>query len=112
MSDYGSDAEDETEFTCANVRPPPPASTSFQFQASRSWLKRGALTSKVLRPAGSRGAPSWSTPRSPFVHLTVSDKPCLHPHPIAARGRGQVQGRRRDRQQCVPRLTDHTSRFL
>jgi hypothetical protein len=32
MSDYGSDAEDETEFTCANVRPPPRPSPLFNFK--------------------------------------------------------------------------------
>ena len=33
MSDYGSDAEDETEFTCANVRPPPPAIAAFSISS-------------------------------------------------------------------------------
>ena len=58
MSDYGSDAEDETEFTCANVRPPPPAIDEFSISSLSELVERGALTSKVLRTAGSRGAPS------------------------------------------------------
>ena len=33
MSDYGSDAEDETEFTCANVRPLPPSLDEFSISS-------------------------------------------------------------------------------
>ena len=53
------------------------------------------------RFAGRPGCdPPSRRPASPSSRLT---NPPLIPRPIAARGRRQVQGRRRDCQQCVPR---------
>jgi hypothetical protein len=65
MSDYGSDAEDETEFTCANVRPPPPPIAAFSISSLSELVERGALTSKVLRTRRFEG-------RAVLIHAPIA----------------------------------------
>jgi hypothetical protein len=82
MSDYGSDAEDETETTCANVRPPPSVHAFVSiFCDSRSWLARGAQTSKTSDPPV-RGAPRLrSALSSSGLAVISSDESSPDPSP-------------------------------
>ena len=82
MSDYGSDAEDETETTCANVRPRPRFTRLFQFFATLGvgWL--GApKTSKTPDPPVRGAARSRSTLSSSALAVIASDKSSPDPSP-------------------------------